>query len=415
MKGKENIKHGSNFPTLGPIYLYALGKQWTERLQIKRYLNLEPLEPTEIPKVKDIGPVQKCINCQQEFPLHLFRQHMVNCPGGSSRSSGGQNDVSSGESSGGESHAPSVQLITLDEGGQSGASTSGAAGQSSDVRSGGLNTVSLEVLKEMFPHIPEADLKDAFQNNFFDVDSTIEELLENAAGGETEIKITGGSMEEILRAITPSVANAPQRISISRDHLLTDSISFFKRREFDNNSLVRVVFEGEPAVDGGGPKREYFSLLLQSLVAPSSPIRLFEGRGSFILPMHNMDAIRAGMFKVAGRMITTSVINGGPGFPYVPPVLYNYLISPTGEMDKALTEIKKEDVVDLGILEAIQKLSLCTIDHADADNIEQISSEVQNALIDSGYTKVLNMSNKLEAITALCVHSVILSRKAAID
>jgi hypothetical protein len=168
-------------------------------------------------------------------------------------------------------------------------------------------------------------------------------------------------MGEILKAITPSVANAPQRIIISRDHLLTDSISFFKRREFDNNSHVRVVFEGEPAVDGGGPKREFFSLLLQSLVSPSSPIRLFEGRDSFILPMHNMDAIRAGMFKVAGRMITTSVINGGPGFPYLPLVLYNYLISPTGEIDKALTEIKKEDVVDLGILEAIQKVSLCTV------------------------------------------------------
>ena len=43
-------------------------------------------------------------------------------------------------------------------------------------------TVSLEVLKEMFPHIPEADLKVAFQDNFFDVDSTIEELLEKATG-----------------------------------------------------------------------------------------------------------------------------------------------------------------------------------------------------------------------------------------
>ncbi len=40
---------------------------------------------------------------------------------------------------------------------------------------------------------------------------------------------------------------------------------------------------------------------------------------------------------------------------------------------------------------------------------------MQNLLIDSGYTKVLNMSNKLEAITALCMHSVILSRKGAID
>jgi hypothetical protein len=40
--------------------------------------------------------------------------------------------------------------------------------------------------------------------------------------------------------------------------------------------------------------------------------------------MHNMDAIRAGMFKVAGRIITISVINGGPGFPHLPPVLYSY-------------------------------------------------------------------------------------------
>jgi hypothetical protein len=28
----------------------------------------------------------------------------------------------------------------------------------------------------MFPHIPEADLKDAFQDNFFDIGSTIEEF-----------------------------------------------------------------------------------------------------------------------------------------------------------------------------------------------------------------------------------------------
>jgi hypothetical protein len=41
---------------------------------------------------------------------------------------------------GGECHVPSIQLITLDEGEQSSASNSGAAGQSSDVRSSVLNT-----------------------------------------------------------------------------------------------------------------------------------------------------------------------------------------------------------------------------------------------------------------------------------
>lgn len=55
------------------------------------------------------------------------------------------------------------------------------------------------------------------------------------------------------------------------------------------------------------------------------------------------------------------------------------------------------------------------IDAASNDNIEKVYSDVQNLLVDSGYTKVLNVTNKLEAVTALCVHSVILSRKGAID
>jgi hypothetical protein len=172
----------------------------------------------------------------------------------------------------------------------------------------------------------------------------------------TDTNITGGSIHEILKKIIPTSEVAPRRISISRDHLLSDSITIFKAQDFDYKIPVRVVFEGEPAVDGGGPKREYFSLLLQSLVSPCCPIRLFEGRDSIVLPMHNMDALRAGMFKVAGRMITTSVVNGGPGFPYLPSVLYSYFITPSGEIEKVLSEITKDDVVDWNILEAIQKV-----------------------------------------------------------
>ena len=178
------------------------------------------------------------------------------------------------------------------------------------------------------------------------------------SGRETE-KIVGNSLEEILHKIAPSEAKAPVRIAISRDELFTDSISFFKKREFNFESPIKVVFEGEPAVDGGRPKREYFTLLLQMLISPSSPVRLFEGRDSSILPMHNMDAIRAGMFKVAGRMITASVINGGPGFPFLSPVLFKYFTSAACEIDNVLAEITKEDVVDWNILEAIEKVTMC--------------------------------------------------------
>ena len=55
------------------------------------------------------------------------------------------------------------------------------------------------------------------------------------------------------------------------------------------------------------------------------------------------------------------------------------------------------------------------IDAATDSVIQNVSLAVQSLLVDSGYTKVLHTANKLEAITALCVHSVILSRKGAID
>ena len=48
-------------------------------------------------------------------------------------------------------------------------------------------------------------------------------------------------------------------------------------------------------------------------------------------------------------------------------------------------------------------------------DIRQVSCEVHEILVESGYTRVLYLSNKLDAITAMCVHSVIFSRKAAID
>ena len=58
-------------------------------------------------KTKDLGPLEKCINCEKEVSLHSFRQHMVSCPGGSSRSY--QIDVVTGEVSGGKCRLPSSE------------------------------------------------------------------------------------------------------------------------------------------------------------------------------------------------------------------------------------------------------------------------------------------------------------------
>jgi hypothetical protein len=57
--------------------------------------------------------------------------------------------------------------------------------------------------------------------------------------------------------------------------------------------------DGEPAIDGGGPVREFYTILIRELLSPSLTVRLFEGKDPSFIPIHNTDALRSNLFKVA--------------------------------------------------------------------------------------------------------------------
>ena len=88
------------------------------------------------------------------------------------------------------------------------------------------------------------------------------------------------------------------RLTASRTDLLKDTIAFSKSAQYQHDRPLKVKFEGEPAVDGGGPQREIISLLLKKLLSPTSPMRFFEGRPGRYLPIHNLDALVGGLFQV---------------------------------------------------------------------------------------------------------------------
>lgn len=148
------------------------------------------------------------------------------------------------------------------------------------------------------------------------------------------------------------------RITILRESIFQDSISIFKNPSFDMSKPCKVNFEDEPSVDGGGPKREYFTLLLSSLLSPNIPVRLFEGQSNRILPIHNADALRAHLFKVAGKMIACSVVNGCPCFPHFSPAAYTYMS--TSSIEAVLDVITVEDIPDAEILDYIHQVSIYT-------------------------------------------------------
>jgi hypothetical protein len=70
------------------------------------------------------------------------------------------------------------------------------------------------------------------------------------------------------------IPGAPKRLTISRASVFEDSVALFKQRDFDFTVPIKITFEGEPAIDGGGPVQEFFTILMRELMSPSLTVRL---------------------------------------------------------------------------------------------------------------------------------------------
>ena len=132
------------------------------------------------------------------------------------------------------------------------------------------------------------------------------------------------------------------RINVRRSHLFDDSFRYFSKASFDEHKLIRVVFIGEEAVDEGGPRREFFHLLTRDIFCKSG---LFVGYPDHVVPSHNVRAVEQNKFYIAGRMISTSLVQGGEAPACFSKAIADYIVygdvrSPTCIDDIPNFEIK---------------------------------------------------------------------------
>ena len=78
------------------------------------------------------------------------------------------------------------------------------------------------------------------------------------------------------------------RVTVRRSHTREDSEQAIKR-SFDENKHVRVTFLGESAIDGGGPRKECFMLLLNNINENHS---LLNGLSTGRVLRHNTKALQ---------------------------------------------------------------------------------------------------------------------------
>ena len=112
------------------------------------------------------------------------------------------------------------------------------------------------------------------------------------------------------------------KVHVRRNHIWGDTLRAVTKASFDPINPLRVTFIGEPAVDEGGPRREFFSLVLAKIACDKS---IFHGSDDSRTFVRNVQGLQNRLFYMAGMLVAISLANGGPGFPCLSQTIYSYI------------------------------------------------------------------------------------------
>ena len=101
-------------------------------------------------------------------------------------------------------------------------------------------------------------------------------------------------LEDLRRSAFETSDN--YKIIVRRRHIFHDALIAFKANR-DWKRPLSITFLGEPAVDIGGPCREFLRLLIEDVCKSS----FFEGTDESRVPVHNVVALEQQTYKYIGK------------------------------------------------------------------------------------------------------------------
>lgn len=114
-----------------------------------------------------------------------------------------------------------------------------------------------------------------------------------------------------------------RRITVRRKHILDDTLKSLRRTPWQLSKHLRVVFMGEAGIDDGGPRREFFRLLLLEIGRNNS---YFQGPANKRVPHHNIVNLHNNVFFYVGQIIALSLVHDGPCVQWLAPTTVKYLL-----------------------------------------------------------------------------------------
>ena len=124
-------------------------------------------------------------------------------------------------------------------------------------------------------------------------------------------------------------------ITIQRKNIMSSTIRAVSRPSFTFFRRLLVNFSGEDAVDGGGPKREFFRLLMRSVKEIGLERHWFS---------HDISLLKDNKYALAGKLIAWSMLQGGPGPRCLSDEGYNILCEKPYSCDAAIKDVSDEQL-----------------------------------------------------------------------
>ncbi|XP_068738220.1 G2/M phase-specific E3 ubiquitin-protein ligase-like [Montipora capricornis] len=116
--------------------------------------------------------------------------------------------------------------------------------------------------------------------------------------------------------------NNQQLVNIRRSRVWQDACRAFSASTFNVARGISVMLIGESGVDRGGPRREFYRLLVEAVCSTSG---ILEGSDGNKIPLHNCAALKVKKFFLLGVMAGMLMLDGGPGLPVFSASVFHYI------------------------------------------------------------------------------------------
>ncbi len=188
------------------------------------------------------------------------------------------------------------------------------------------------------------------------------------------------------------------RIKVRRSQVWTDTkFKIQKCKINDFKQKLKIQFVGEPAVDEGGPRNEYFSLLHKELAESS----LFTGENGTKCFSNNIIALQQKEYFMYGILCSMAILQGSASPAYFAPSVADYIVY--GDLDKVSPQVA--EIPDIKVKAKMQALN----DMQDMDEFKNAASFESGFRFKAGFNKpIVRFEDKQSLERCVALHYTLL-------